>query len=112
VFGTWYLRPVATLAWGYSPDGAHQALPVRLLARAADRVNGTSNSTAPSTSRTCIAHPAQLRRLPPADPGLAQVRHVLRRLLLRRGQVRQFPAGFGGRATTAAANACPLPFSA
>ncbi len=35
---------------------------MRHLARAADRVNGTSNSTA--SSRTCIAHPAQLRRPP------------------------------------------------
>ena len=37
---------------------------MRSLARAADRVNGTSASTVPPSSRTCIAHPAQLRRPP------------------------------------------------
>jgi len=37
---------------------------MRRLVRAADRVNGISNSAAPPSSRTCIAHPAQFRRWP------------------------------------------------
>ncbi len=68
---------------------------MRHLARAADRVNGTSNSTALASPHL---HRPPGPASPSADPGLAQVRHVVRRILPRRGQVRQLP--FFGLAPT------------